>query len=59
MSNVCKCEGKCFARGEIAGKCTILTEAYEKDCPFQKADRHYTKGVYFPDNTKKGANDEV
>lgn len=46
----CGCKGKCFARGDATEKCSILTEAYQSKCPFQKANRHYTKGVYFPDN---------
>ena len=44
----CGCEGRCFARGET-GKCRILTVAYKGSCPFQKPDRHYTNGVYYPD----------
>ena len=45
----CGCEGKCFARGE-SGRCGILTEAYKhNDCPFQKPDRRYTNGVFYPD----------
>lgn len=48
MSNAtnCYCEGSCFAR--MNGKCTILSEGYMRNCPFQKRDCLYTKGKYYP-----------
>lgn len=51
----CGCDGACFARGKETGRCKILTVAYKRnDCPFQKADRHYTNGVYYPDYQYEG-----
>ena len=46
---ICKCEGLCFAKGMVTGKCRILREAYKSNCPFQKVDRHYTKGIFYDD----------
>ena len=49
LNNKCECEGACFARGKETGRCGILTEAASGKCSFQKADRHYTNGVFYPD----------
>ena len=45
MTN-CYCQGKCFAR--LNGKCTVLTEGYVRDCPFQKEKALYTNGKFYP-----------
>lgn len=48
-SEYCGCPGRCFAKGS-SGKCRLLTEAYLTGCPFQKPDRQYTKGKFYPDH---------
>ena len=48
-SDICSCQGECCFRGTLTGKCAILTKAYVYGCSFQKKDRHYTKGKYYPD----------
>ena len=48
-SDICFCEGECCFRGSVTGRCKILNKAYYYGCSFQKKDRHYTKGKYYPD----------
>lgn len=46
-SDICRCEGPCFAKTTITGsnpKCAILTEPYVSNCPFQKPEREVTNG---------------
>lgn len=52
-NKICGCEGECFAKGELTGKCGLLLEAYESGCPFQKEKRLFTDGKYYAYRTYK------
>ena len=52
---ICKYKEECFAKR--FGRCEILDSVMTSDkCAFQKRDREYTKGKYYPYNepSKKG-----
>lgn len=46
----------CFARGDFGG-CYILTDPYKHDreCPFCKPNRAWTKGKYYPVDKRYGS----
>lgn len=43
----CSMGGACFARGRKDG-CTILNRPVTGSCPFQKPEREYTGGKFYP-----------
>ena len=55
--STCKQDGKCFARLGVVGhgRCIILdgTDLYvDQICPFQKPEKEYTNGKYYPYDPK-------